>query len=147
MDYKETIPFYANSTIPWYGLAQLGYLPPPANYFGTTCPSSGITPASAISGISIGLNYSLGLKYGSPISFKLSFFKHPQDIGLWSCTMGRNSLWGGSDGEWAWYNVSHLGFWHNKRASISFLDGHAASHSSSEVSAMPSWFFSPWNDN
>ncbi|MFZ2658228.1 MAG: prepilin-type N-terminal cleavage/methylation domain-containing protein [Victivallales bacterium] len=149
MDYNERVPGSTLVGVPiWAGLSRLGYLPAETGYFGAECPSSGIKPQTGSStvGITIGYNYSLSRKWGTPISFKLGFFRHPQDIGLWSCTMGTTTN-GGSEGGWGWWAVNQLGYWHNRRASISFLDGHVDSFSSTGVSGMPSWFINPWDDH
>ena len=130
----------------WASLANLGYTSISSTYFGATCISSNVKPVSSTSGITIGYNYGLGKKWGTSIAFKISAFKHPSDIGLWSCTKGPPSLYGGSDGEWAWTSVTEIGYWHNLRTSVSFLEGHIESLSSSQVLAKPSWFFLPWND-
>jgi len=129
----------------WWCLADLNYLPPKEKKFGTTCPSSNIVQVSAVSGITIGYNYALGKKWGTPISFKLSYFRHPTNIGLWSCTRG-TSTYGGSDGEWAWTTATEIAYWHVSRTSVSFLDGHIESLSSAQILAKPSWFFQPWDD-
>jgi prepilin-type processing-associated H-X9-DG protein/prepilin-type N-terminal cleavage/methylation domain-containing protein len=149
MDYKDTVPGAntVDKTIIWLGLSRLGYLSTPESRFGTTCPSSGIAPVSNVSGLTIGYNWSLGSNWGTPVSFRINFFRHPGDIGLWSCTRGEGALGnGGNDGNWAWYQTNHLGYWHNRRANISFLDGHVGSFSISQVSGMPSWFISPVTD-
>ena len=150
-DYSDWVPvsdgvsYGASNEVIWYGLADLGYLPPKEKYFGTACCASGIKPVSATSGITIGYNYSLGRRYGSPIRMKATSFAHPSGIALWSCTVG-TSTYGGSDGEWAWYYATHIGYWHNLRTSVSFLDAHIESLASAQVLAKPNYFLLPWSD-
>ena len=149
-DFNEWLPVSdnTNGTIIWMGLTRLGYLgSSETSYYGTICTSSGVKPVSGTSGITIGYNYSLGRKYGQPIRFKAGSFRHPTDIGLWACTKGPPSSWGGSDGEWSWYYVEHFGYWHSPRTNVSFLDGHTDSFNPVKIQQMPSWFLSPWNDH
>ncbi len=147
-DYEERVPgsqIYVGSTL-CQGLSQLGYLPPAgATLFGTICPSSQMKQGSYTVGLSIGYNYALGKQWGTPKTYKMTFFRHPHQIGLWSCTRG-TSQWGGSDGEWAWTSINEVGYWHSKKTSTSFLDGHVESNNITGISQLPSWFFGPWND-
>jgi prepilin-type processing-associated H-X9-DG protein/prepilin-type N-terminal cleavage/methylation domain-containing protein len=154
-DYNEWLQ---GNCIAWSDLAQLGYLKPlpPAGawplqngFFGATCTSD-IQPISSCSAIiTIGYNGCLGRCWGTTVQFKLANFKHPAAINLWSCSQG-STAWGGSSGGWAccWY--TDMGFWHNGRSNISFLDGHAESmtcaQALSATSASNSVFFQPWND-
>ncbi len=149
-DYSEWVPAstYYTGTPAWRYLAQpLGYLPSTNSFFGAVCASSNVKPASIVSGITIGYNYCLSSKYGVPIRYKVGSFRHPQEIGLWACTKGPPSLWGGSDGEWAWYDQNHFGYRHAQRTNASFLDGHARSFTQLEITTLPNWFLRPWLDS
>ena len=130
------------------GLSSLGYLPlrsPNQRYFGSTCPSSTVVPLSLTSEITIGYNFSMGSRNGTPVIFNVSAIKRSSQISLWACSQGANT-YGGSSGGWAYSSISEVGFWHNGRTSVSLLDGHAESLGYSEFNAKPNYFLYPWND-
>lgn len=131
----------------WVILSQLGYTTPTAakTHFGAMCTASGHPPTSWSADVTIGCNMGMKYVWGAPKGFKLSKYRHPQGIGLWSCTLGSN-VWGGSAGGWAWSVATELGYCHSQRASVSFLDGHCESLSGVQALSAPAYFFQPWID-
>lgn len=139
----------------WYRLSALGYLKPlPPNsafplkggYFGATCTAN-VQPLTAQTTV-VTIGYNNGMTYYAAVGqvrFKAASFKHPSDIGLWSCSIG-STLWGGGSGGWGWDSTTQMGYSHQRKTNVSFLDGHAESCSMLELLAKPAWFFTPWKD-
>jgi prepilin-type N-terminal cleavage/methylation domain-containing protein len=150
-DYDDVIPGAIIGVHPvGYVLANLGYVPfTVEKLFGAKCTESPLIPTKWTGNdcnVTVGVCYNFYKRYGTLVSYKLNRLTHLTERAYWMDTRG-TSIYGGSDGCFAFANFNETKSWHNNGRSnvVGFLDGHAESMGYRDILAAPSRFWNPWD--